>query len=425
MSEFLKNPFYNDSKVDYELVCQHLDNYGPFFYEPQKELLRRYNGSFWHLYEIARLKKKLREVLSDKISEKVIENCKDKFLSRVSLFHNLDPNTKAMINFKNGSFCLKEGLLKPHRKEDYFFNRIDASYNSSEKCPKWKKFLNQICEGDSDLISLIQEMFGYCLVPGNSFQVAFILYGTGENGKSVLLDVLRNVLGIRNTCSVSLGELSQRFSKFQLVDKLANICDESPSAKAIESDVFKNMTGEGFITVEQKHKQSFMIPCSAKQIFAANSTLWIKDHTHALFRRLMIIPFDYKVPREQRDNTLKTSLLTELGGIINWAIEGYFRLDQQKRFTKCLRSSERKEEFIRDMDNVKTFLDENCLVGEAFSIFTMDLYESYKKFCDENGYKGCSSGEFGKRIRSHYPEISKKEKSSSGGYKYLGICLRL
>jgi putative DNA primase/helicase len=238
------------------------------------------------------------------------------------------------------------------------------------------------------------------------------------------LEILRSVLGVRNTCSVSLGELSNRFSTIQLVDKLANICDESPTGKTIESEMFKNITGGGFITVEQKYKDSYMIACTAKQIFATNSTLWIKDHTHALFRRLMIVPFGYKVPKEKRDNNLKNSLLDELGGIINWAIEGYQRLITNDGFTTSLYADEAKKEFIRDMDSVKTFLDENCIVGSSFSVMCMELYESYKKYTEENGYKPCSNGEFGKRVKSYYPEII-RERDSVGqrAYKYKGINL--
>ncbi|MDC1175537.1 phage/plasmid primase, P4 family, partial [Bacteriovoracaceae bacterium] len=260
--------------------------------------------------------------------------------------------------------------------------------------------------------------------PGNNFQIAFILFGSGENGKSVLLEILRNVLGIRNTCSVSLGELSNRFSTIQLVDKLANICDESPSGKSIESEMFKNITGGGFVTVEQKYKDTYMVACTAKQIFATNATLWIKDHTHALFRRLMIIPFGYKVPKEKRNNNLKDELMKELTGIINWSIEGYQRLIKNDGFSHCEASLESKEEFIRDMDSVKTFLDENCTVSPSFSEMCMSLYESYKAFTDENGYKSCSSGEFGKRMKSYYPEIVRERDGSSlRPYKYIGIAL--
>lgn len=311
----------------------------------------------------------------------------------------------------------KEDLLK-HSSNFYFFNVVTTEYDTESKCPTWLKFLDEIMLGREELIKLIQDIFGYCLVPGNWLETAVLLKGEGENGKSVLLEVLRSLLGYENTSSLSLDDIKHDFRRVELVNRYANICDESPKGKAVESDAFKNLVSGGMVVAEEKFKPPFQFRNQTKLIFAANSFPVIKDHTHAFYRRIVVIPFDFTVPEDKKDVFLPKKLKNEMSGILNWAIEGYRRVIETGRLTKSIDSIEAKNQFAREGDTVRLFIDECCERGESFQCYTEILYRHYSDYCIENKYYACASNEFGRRLKTHYPDITRCQESTGSRKRY-------
>lgn len=56
--------------------------------------------------------------------------------------------------------------------------------------------MNAIANGDSEVIKLLLESFGNCFHLLNSYRGAVALYGpSGSNGKSTLLNMLRQLVG--------------------------------------------------------------------------------------------------------------------------------------------------------------------------------------------------------------------------------------
>lgn len=52
------------------------------------------------------------------------------------------------------------------------------------------------------------------------------------------------------------------------------------------------------------------------------------------FRRLLIIPFERQIPKDKIDVDLKSKLIKERAGILNWIIEGARRLRKQGKFSE-------------------------------------------------------------------------------------------
>ena len=128
--------------------------------------------------------------------------------------------------------ALNDSILNIKTKEQLDFspthiikNKIKVNYNPDAYHELMDKTLNKICCNNKDLRLLIEEMIGYTLFKRNELRKCFILTGGGSNGKSTLLDVLKELLGKENIASVSLSELNDRFKTFQLEGKLANIGD--------------------------------------------------------------------------------------------------------------------------------------------------------------------------------------------------------
>ncbi|MBR1437096.1 MAG: hypothetical protein IJ587_01035, partial [Synergistaceae bacterium] len=103
-----------------------------------------------------------------------------------------------LVNLENGFFNLKTMSFEPHSKssKEYFTTyQLPFEYDEEAKCPKLKKFLKQIFLDDDELITLMQEIMGYCLSPRLDAHKFFMFYSEGSSGKSTLCDVFLRLAG--------------------------------------------------------------------------------------------------------------------------------------------------------------------------------------------------------------------------------------
>ncbi|MBH0228836.1 phage/plasmid primase, P4 family [Halobacillus yeomjeoni] len=327
------------------------------------------------------------------------------------------------LNVLNGMVNWKTGDLKDHTPTYLSTIQVPVTYNPQAKCPKFDHFLKEVV--DEGAISMVHEMMGYLLIPKSNLEKAFMLTGTGANGKSTLLYVIEKLIGKDNIANVPLQDLeSNRFKKAQLYGKLANIFADLSSSIMEGSSVFKTLVSGDRIDGEFKGKDSFSFTPFAKLIFSANELPPSTELGDSFFRRWEIINFPNQFKGSARKHDLKHDLTTkdELSGILNHALEGLRRIMRNGEFTPCESSRKRKEEYEREADNVLAFIDEECLISPKVQVFTKQLYQSYKEWCFDNGYKSLGKKKFNNRLTTKFPEVAKK-RSHGMPEHWLGVGL--
>ena len=100
-----------------------------------------------------------------------------------------------LLNCTNGTLELKTGNLRGHRQDDYITKLCPTAFHPNAKAPVFEKFINQVLDHNSELIGFVQRLLGYCLTGDVSQQCLPIFWGQGSNGKSTLMDVVRELLG--------------------------------------------------------------------------------------------------------------------------------------------------------------------------------------------------------------------------------------
>lgn len=241
-----------------------------------------------------------------------------------------------VINLRNGLYRVSQDQLTPHTPDCLSTIQLALRYDPDADCPRFRAFLEEVMCGDKEQVRLIQEMLGYCLLPGNRAQKCFILVGEGGAGKSVLLNVIGEILlGRDNVSHVSWQALNEKFKTAELVDKLANIFADLPTKNIEDNGMFKALVGEDFLTVERKFKQPFSFRNNAKIIFSCNGIPKnYGDRSDGFYRRLIIIRFKQAVPEERCDSHLLDKLRAEADGIFLFALDGLRRLiANQHRFS--------------------------------------------------------------------------------------------
>ncbi|MEI6079836.1 MAG: phage/plasmid primase, P4 family [bacterium] len=418
----------NNDKFDVSALVDELLKHATYINEAATDTLYKYNGSCFVRVHDRAIQQKMMQLCATGTTRHQREEVIDLLKTKTSLDFKFISNHNNCLNIKNGIFDVGKMKIFPRTRGDHPFYVIDLEYEPKALCPKWDSFLIQIFEGDRTLVEILQNMFGYCLLTGNFLQVCFIFAGTGQNGKSVTLDVLRALLGGDNISSLSMTDISEKFRLVEMRYKLANICDESPSKKQIDMDIFKNLVSGGMVTAEEKQKKPVQFKNTAKMIFSCNTTPLMSDSTFAFQRRLTIIPFSYLVKKEEKDPFLTEKLIEELPGIFNWALVGACRILTSKSWDDLFYSEKgeaAKEDFIRDNDSVKAFIDEYCDVKDPKAEVNCSLiYKVYRNYTENNGYTPCSSGQFGKRLKNYFPHITRVRKTTGDrDYYYVGIGL--
>ena len=102
-----------------------------------------------------------------------------------------------LLNTPGGIVDLRTGELRPVRLEDYC-TKITAVAPEGD-CPVWLAFLRRVTGNDDELIKFLQRGCGYALTGITREHALFFFYGTGANGKSVLLGTVAGILADYHT----------------------------------------------------------------------------------------------------------------------------------------------------------------------------------------------------------------------------------
>lgn len=314
-------------------------------------------------------------------------------------------DTDGKVNVDNGIVDIASGALEMHSYQYLFKYCIPMKYEQSAECPKWLRFLDNIFEGNQELISLAQKLFGYTLMGGHPFlHRAFVLYGTGRNGKSTFLDVLRALVGKGSYSTVSMAKLDKEFSLVNLDGKLANIVEETPTDE-INSEIFKALVGGGEVQVAHKGHDEFTLRVNARFIFACNDMPIFKDKSIGLLDRLVFIPFKRYFAENERDTKITQKLLAELPGILNWSIKGAKTLISEGNLGIAQASEDTKETYQEETDPLYAWfkrafkITADNLFDASKDVTAAQVYEKYKVEMEECGHRPYSREKFFRRFR--------------------------
>ncbi len=192
---------------------------------------------------------------------------------------------------------------------------------------RWLAFLHDIFAGDAELIAFIQRAAGYALTGETREHKLLFLYGTGRNGKSVLLNILFYIWGeyARRTHATSfLNSTGDKhptdLAGLQGARLVAG--SELPKGKTWDESVIKDLTGGDVLTARYMRGDFFDFDPQLTLFIAGNNMPSFRGVDEAIRARVVLVPFAVTIPPERRDTHLADKLKAEAGQILQWAIEG-------------------------------------------------------------------------------------------------------
>lgn len=373
-----------------------------------------FNGKYWQPINEAFMRHLLRSVLVKMGYDPLESQTVGLSDLLVRTFWNRAPkspskdNRQILINLDNGTLeIMPNGEIKQLRfnPDNFMLYCLPYEYNHDSKTPLFTKYLNRVLP-DKDSQNVLQELLGSIFIKSINLEKIGILYGSGANGKSVLLKIITALLGENNISQMDLKSLTTDTNaannRAQLMGKLLNFAPEINGKGEQAHDLIKRMASGEAIQVKMLYKDTITITDYAKLIFNANVLPSDVEHSHGFFRRFLIVEFGETISDEEKDPELANKIIAnELPGVLNWIIEGTKRLQQNKRFSPCKKSDEILKQYRTDSDVVAMLIEERSYThSNNIPKLLADIYKELENFARCSGYKTPSIKTVADRLRN-------------------------
>ena len=240
---------------------------------------------------------------------------------------------KNLICFANGLIDIQTNMTYPATPEIFTTHRLLCAFTPQHMgCPTFDQFLLHASGGDPVLIERIWEYIGYNLTPGNPAKKIFVLQGKANSGKSLLTNFLASLFPHHCVTSLGIHSLERTFALESLIGKNLCISGDLPASplRSRTISLLKQATGGDMLHAEIKYMPAVDFKCRANFSLITNHPLRFSQDEDAFADRLIVIPFRFSVPPEQRDPFLMDKILAERNAIVYRGLQTYLRLTQQK-----------------------------------------------------------------------------------------------
>jgi len=330
-----------------------------------------------------------------------------------------------LLNVSNGTIDLRNGKLRPHRREDLITKLAPVEFDPRAKCPTWMRFLQRITSGRRQLLSFLCRAVGYALTGDVSEQVVFFLHGSGANGKTTFATTLQHLLGdyaqqAAPELLVAKSHATHPTDQADLFGCRLAVCSEMEQNRALNEVLTKQLTGGDRIKARRMREDFWEFEPTHKIFLITNHKPNVRGTDHAIWRRIRLIPFTVTIPKNEQDPKLPRKLRQELPGILAWAVRGClewrrFRLREPKEVREATAT------YQNEMDVVRRYVEECCIEEKTSFVVASEIYAAYLSWSQLNGEESVRRTGFGARL----DELGfKAAKGAKGVRLWRGIRLR-
>jgi putative DNA primase/helicase len=307
-----------------------------------------------------------------------------------------------VLNCMNGTLDLRSGKLRPHDAADLITRLAPVEYDPAAQYPRFKRFLQETLI-DPGVITFVKRYSGYTLTGITRERLLAILYGFGKNGKTTLVELLRDVMGDYAT-NTDTETLLMR--KYQGVGndvaalkgpRFVSAAEVEKGRRLAESKV-KQLTGRDTVTARFLFGEPFSFRPAFKLWLSTNNKPVIQGTDDAIWDRLRLIPFTQRFDGDRQDPKLPEKLRSELSGVLAWMVEGCLEW-QEHGLGEPESVRKATDQYRAEMDTLAAFIEDRCVVREGIVAPATPLYKQYQMWCDDAGEKPETQKMFGMRLR--------------------------
>jgi len=353
--------------------------------------------------------KQLERAAGDYVTNQVVNEIVGK-LERMSVARGdqfrTDPNRLVVAN---GILDLHTGQLDNWTPTEYHRTKLDVRWNPDAGDPdEIDEFLHEIVD-DGDVDTLYR-LIAHSLYKEYVTEKAAMLVGSGQNGKSVFLDVVEQFLGEYNVSHRSLQAFEDKFAANQLEGKMANIHPDMGDESVKDMSTFKKLTGRDTMTADVKYESPIVFENFATLMFAANEMPVFGEDNHAIWRRWVYVNFPYTFDEsdpDAKDPEPKRVLMRRLTQesvfealLLRCQQEIQAWYEGREWYPDAMQPDEVREQMKKAAEPVYDFAttclrdvdDEECWVRKD------EVRKAYREYATEQGLPKMGKEQFGERL---------------------------
>lgn len=398
-----------------------------------------YNGEY---YQNASEKNQIEKVISDEIVKARCNPTTNKIKETLNLMrinhmvYEADKTKKICTN--SGLIDIESGVISPYDPKEFTLFKINCNFNSIDdglnkfKGSRFEYYLKSTFKNDEEVIQNVKEVFGMSLLPNpKKFQRMVLLSGEGNNGKSLLINILKELHGgiISTVPLASIDSKSsggQNFNIFNMIGKNINIDADASGSRLEGTENLKKITTGDSVQLIKKNEQGASGVLNILMICAINNLPSSADKSEGFFRRFMLIPFKqhfYKDEAEKKEGSLPVDfnleddiIKNEMDIVLAWALDGLemiVRNNYQPSYSKSVHDE--LLSYRKTTDSIFDFIEDNKNGSYVNDISAKHLYNYYVEWCKNNNHEPMKSTGFGRGMKKYY------EAKKRSGIVYLNV----
>jgi len=346
----------------------------------------------------------------------------DRKLATLPEAFDLDP---FLLNTPGGTVDLRDGTLRPHRRNDMLRMMTRVTPDKHEDKRLWLRFLKDVTCNDLELQAYMQRLFGYCLTADTRDHVLAFFCGTGANGKSTLIETIQHVLGdyARQIPAETLMETRSERHPTEIANlmgvRLAAVSEVEEGHHWAEARI-KALTGDDVLAARFMRQDFFTFRRSHKLIVLGNHKPAIRAVDEAIRRRIHLVPFKARFVGNSADRDMPRKLQAIGSAVFAWAIEGC--LEWQRRGLEPPASIvAATKDYLDTQDTLGLWLDECCSTADRYAKARSSLlYEHFRQWKDARGERAPSQVRFSAQLEERF----EKGRDSQNSVVFLGLSLK-
>ena len=356
-----------------------------------------------------------------------------------------------LLAFSNGVVDLRSGKFRPGAPGDYLLKAVPHEWKGMDApAPIFIAFLESALDGlpnltederreyRDSLIGFVRRALGYGITGLNLEHMFLVFNGSGRNGKGILVELLRYVLGILAgpiAAEMLLDQGRARSSNGPSPDIMSlkgmriAFASETDEGRRFAPGQIKWYTGGDTLQGRYPHdKRPTDFEPTHLLILLTNNLPHAPGDDFAFWNRLNLIPFLYsfvadpdpaKPEQKQRDEGLRERLKSEAPGILAWLVRGCLEWQQQGlKPPACVTMA--TEEYRANEDTITQFVEECCICSGLSEVKAGDVYRAFATWYESQiGDRVPKQKKFGSML------VKQFRKDKVGGViRYYGLELK-
>nr|WP_240982881.1 phage/plasmid primase, P4 family [Streptomyces sp. S3(2020)] len=329
-----------------------------------------------------------------------------------------------LFNTPAGTLDLRSGTVLTNNRE-HLITKVAGGTVGGRTYDEWETFLKRILP-DEEVRSFVQRLFGYAMLGRVTEHVMPIFTGSGANGKGTIRDAVMAAFGdyaIEIDPAMLMESKHERHGAFKMQLRGARLVfsSETEKGRKFAEATMKRLVGGDRIEANLMHRNPITFEPSHTLIMLTNHLPAVSGDDPAVWRRILVVPFDVVIPPEERDGELPERLKGASDAVLAWLYEGWLSYqDQGLNPPEAVRA--RTEAYQADSDALGRFLTERTIESSHGVVKARELFTTWSAWCHSSGLKDDVVGTEVTFAASMQARGFEKKRSSSG-QTYRGLMI--